>query len=65
MENLIVTLIVVLAGVYIARMVFKKFRKDGVECGCGCSSCDMKHPGDELNRSGKQGLDPSKPPTFP
>ena len=40
MENFIVILIVVLAGAYIVRASYKRWRRK--ECGvCGCSSCDM------------------------
>lgn len=39
MENLIVTVIVVLAVVYVGK-TFYKSAKNSNKCACGCSSCD-------------------------
>jgi hypothetical protein len=49
MENLIVILIVVLAGVYISRTFFKRLRKREADV-CGCSSCEMNAGCSELEK---------------
>ena len=40
MDNLIVILIVVLAGAYIVRTFYKRWKKRDGDV-CGCSACDM------------------------
>lgn len=39
MEDVVVILIVVLAGAYLGRTLYRR-RKGARACGCGCSSCD-------------------------
>jgi hypothetical protein len=46
MQGILVTLIVVLAAIYLARRFYRSFKSasgqtpmDG--CGCGCSGCDV------------------------
>ena len=44
MDNLLVILIVALAGAYIVRRFYKSAKNTG---GCGCSSCDAHETCDE------------------
>jgi len=46
MENLLIILIIVLAGVYIIRRFWKSAKGD-VSCSCGCSSCNNTTCSDE------------------
>ena len=39
MEDLLVIVIVLLAGAYIARTTYKKWKKKKA-CGCACAGCD-------------------------
>lgn len=50
MDNLIVFLIVVLAGAYIMRAFYKRWRKKESDI-CGCSSCEL---GAECSELGKE-----------
>ena len=41
MENLLVIIIVALAGAYIVRTFYRRWKGEE-DCGCGCSSCDIE-----------------------
>jgi hypothetical protein len=49
MENLIVILIVVLAGAYIIRTFYRRWNRKEADV-CGCSSCDMNTTCSELEK---------------
>ncbi|MBW2086843.1 MAG: FeoB-associated Cys-rich membrane protein [Deltaproteobacteria bacterium] len=55
MENLLVILIVFLAGLYIVRTYYKRLRKQG-DCGCECSSCDIETTCNEPTKNSSQDL---------
>jgi hypothetical protein len=55
MENILVIVIVVLAGAYIIRRYYRGSKK-GLDCGCGCSSCSSETTSEDQTECHSRGL---------
>jgi len=54
MDNLLVILIIVLAGAYLVRTFYRRSRNKSAP-GCGCSSCDVDCTSNDSSRDAMKG----------